>query len=158
MRAHLAEPLTVERLADRAAMSPRHFARAFVQQTGTTPAKAVERAYRTAQKRILRHDNRPIKEKNLKLFRFVTERLEPTGLFEDGEPRFPPGEEGMTEDESIKHGAFEKKPTGRELVREWDALPWVQKNQWTYGEDTGRFLRDYKHTKLRIAYSALPLR
>ncbi|HYH23179.1 MAG TPA: GlxA family transcriptional regulator [Azospirillum sp.] len=43
MRAHLAEPLTVERLADRAAMSPRHFARAFAAETGTTPAKAVER-------------------------------------------------------------------------------------------------------------------
>ena len=43
MRAHLAEPLTVERLADRAAMSPRNFARAFMAETGTTPAKAVER-------------------------------------------------------------------------------------------------------------------
>ncbi|BCG93130.1 GlxA family transcriptional regulator [Mesorhizobium sp. 131-2-1] len=43
MRDHLAEPLTVEVLADRAAMSPRHFARAFAAETGTTPAKAVER-------------------------------------------------------------------------------------------------------------------
>jgi transcriptional regulator GlxA family with amidase domain len=43
MRAHLAEPQTVEQLADRAAMSPRHFARAFRAETGTTPAKAVER-------------------------------------------------------------------------------------------------------------------
>lgn len=43
MREHLAEPLTVERLADHAAMSPRNFARAFVAETGTTPAKAVER-------------------------------------------------------------------------------------------------------------------
>lgn len=43
MRAHLAEPLTVERLADRAAMSPRNFARVFATETGTTPAKAVER-------------------------------------------------------------------------------------------------------------------
>jgi transcriptional regulator GlxA family with amidase domain len=43
MRAHVSEPLTVERLADRAAMSPRHFARAFTAETGTTPAKAVER-------------------------------------------------------------------------------------------------------------------
>ena len=43
MRTNLVEPLTVERLADRAAMSPRHFARAFTAETGTTPAKAVER-------------------------------------------------------------------------------------------------------------------
>lgn len=43
MRAHVSERLTVQRLADRAAMSPRHFARAFTAETGTTPAKAVER-------------------------------------------------------------------------------------------------------------------
>jgi transcriptional regulator GlxA family with amidase domain len=43
MREHLASRLTVERLADRAAISPRHFARAFAAETGLTPAKAVER-------------------------------------------------------------------------------------------------------------------
>lgn len=43
MRERLDEPLGVERLADRAAMSPRHFARAFAAETGVTPAKAVER-------------------------------------------------------------------------------------------------------------------
>jgi transcriptional regulator GlxA family with amidase domain len=43
MRAHLEEPLSVERLAAQAAMSPRNFARAFRAETGTTPAKAVER-------------------------------------------------------------------------------------------------------------------
>ncbi|MFI4975987.1 MAG: GlxA family transcriptional regulator [Caulobacterales bacterium] len=42
-RERLHEPLSVERLADRAAMSPRHFARAFAAETGVTPAKAVER-------------------------------------------------------------------------------------------------------------------
>jgi transcriptional regulator GlxA family with amidase domain len=40
MRVHLAGPLTVERVAERAA---RNFARAFTAETGTTPAKAVER-------------------------------------------------------------------------------------------------------------------
>jgi transcriptional regulator GlxA family with amidase domain len=43
MRERLGEPLSVERLADAAAMSPRHFARAFHAETGLTPAKAVER-------------------------------------------------------------------------------------------------------------------
>ena len=43
IRDRLAEPLSVERLADEAAMSPRHFARAFRAETGLTPAKAVER-------------------------------------------------------------------------------------------------------------------
>jgi transcriptional regulator GlxA family with amidase domain len=42
-REHVDEPLPVERLADRAAMSPRHFTRTFVRETGMTPAKAVER-------------------------------------------------------------------------------------------------------------------
>src|SRR5262249_13571683 len=42
-RERLRERLSVERLADRAAMSPRHFARAFAADTGTTPAKAIER-------------------------------------------------------------------------------------------------------------------
>lgn len=43
MRPRLDQPLTVERLAEQAAMSPRNFARAFAAETGTTPAKAVER-------------------------------------------------------------------------------------------------------------------
>ena len=43
MRDRLAEPLPVERLAAEAAMSPRNFARAFAAETGTTPARAVER-------------------------------------------------------------------------------------------------------------------
>lgn len=43
MRTNLDQPLTVERLADRAAMSLRNFARVFAAETGATPAKAVER-------------------------------------------------------------------------------------------------------------------
>lgn len=43
IREHLAEPLPVERLAEQAHMSSRNFARAFTQETGVTPAKAVER-------------------------------------------------------------------------------------------------------------------
>jgi len=41
-RAHLGEPLGVERLAEQAAMSARNFARAFRAETGVTPAKAIE--------------------------------------------------------------------------------------------------------------------
>ncbi|OYU69584.1 MAG: AraC family transcriptional regulator [Alphaproteobacteria bacterium PA2] len=43
MRSHISQALTVDRLADQAAMSPRNFARAFTAETGMTPAKAVER-------------------------------------------------------------------------------------------------------------------
>jgi transcriptional regulator GlxA family with amidase domain len=42
-REHLHAPLTVEDLAEQAGMSSRHFARAFIAETGTTPSKAVER-------------------------------------------------------------------------------------------------------------------
>jgi transcriptional regulator GlxA family with amidase domain len=42
-REHLGAPLTVEHLAERAGMSTRHFTRAFVAETGSTPSKAVER-------------------------------------------------------------------------------------------------------------------
>jgi transcriptional regulator GlxA family with amidase domain len=42
-REHLDAPLTVEHLAERAGMSSRHFSRAFIAETGTTPSKAVER-------------------------------------------------------------------------------------------------------------------
>ena len=42
-RERLDEPLTVERLAERAAMSPRNFARRFAEETGVTPARAIER-------------------------------------------------------------------------------------------------------------------
>ena len=40
---HLREPISVSALADRCAMSPRHFARVFLRETGMTPARFVER-------------------------------------------------------------------------------------------------------------------
>ncbi|WP_226582331.1 GlxA family transcriptional regulator [Acuticoccus sediminis] len=43
IRENLDRPLTVEMLADRAGLSARHFARIFASETGTTPAKAIER-------------------------------------------------------------------------------------------------------------------
>jgi transcriptional regulator GlxA family with amidase domain len=42
-REHLDTPLTVEDLAEQAGMSSRHFTRAFIAETGTTPSKAIER-------------------------------------------------------------------------------------------------------------------
>jgi len=60
MRGHLAEPLPVERLADQAAMSPRNFARAFAADTGTTPAKAVERLRLEAARTAVETSHAPI--------------------------------------------------------------------------------------------------
>jgi len=53
IRENLDKPLTVEMLADRAGLSARHFARIFTNETGTTPAKAIERLRReVARERI----------------------------------------------------------------------------------------------------------
>lgn len=110
-------------------------------------AKTVHRAYRDIQRRVLRGDNRPIKEKNLRLLRFVMERLEPAGLLEEGEPP-KDAEDWMIEPELVAYGCYEKKPKGRDLVREWDE----QYPDWAYHGDTRRFWRDYQHTRRRIAY------
>jgi len=60
MRERLAEPLGVERLAAQAAMSPRNFARAFLAETGATPAKAVERLRVEAARALVEADGQPI--------------------------------------------------------------------------------------------------
>ena len=60
LRAHLAETLTVERLAEQAAMSPRNFARAFTAETGTTPAKAVERLRLEAARTAVETGHAPV--------------------------------------------------------------------------------------------------
>jgi transcriptional regulator GlxA family with amidase domain len=50
---HLDADLTVDALAARAGMSPRNFARAFVRETGTTPAAYVEQVRIEAARRLL---------------------------------------------------------------------------------------------------------
>ena len=57
---HLGGDLSVEALAARAAMSPRNFARVFVKETGTTPAKFVERARVEAVRRALEESAEPL--------------------------------------------------------------------------------------------------
>ncbi|HEY1798934.1 MAG TPA: GlxA family transcriptional regulator [Stellaceae bacterium] len=59
-RERLDERLSVERLADHAAMSPRHFARAFAAETGMTPAKAVERLRLEAARERVESGGEPI--------------------------------------------------------------------------------------------------
>jgi transcriptional regulator GlxA family with amidase domain len=51
---HLQEDLSVGALAQRVQMSPRNFARAFVSQTGCTPARFVERSRVSAAAELLR--------------------------------------------------------------------------------------------------------
>jgi transcriptional regulator GlxA family with amidase domain len=56
---HLQEDLSVESLAGRARMSPRHFARAFAAETGCTPARYVEQARVAAAAELLRRTRWP---------------------------------------------------------------------------------------------------
>jgi transcriptional regulator GlxA family with amidase domain len=64
-RENLALPLTVEQLAERAAMSPRNFARQFAAETGATPAKAIERLRVEAARALL--DNQPLQVEDVAL-------------------------------------------------------------------------------------------
>jgi transcriptional regulator GlxA family with amidase domain len=59
---HLADSLTVAILSERAGMSPRHFARVFVKETGMTPARFVDRLRVEAAQRMLEQSSRAIKE------------------------------------------------------------------------------------------------
>lgn len=64
-RQNLAQSLSVEQLAERAAMSPRNFARLFAQETGVTPAKAVERLRVEAARALL--DSQPLQVEDVAL-------------------------------------------------------------------------------------------
>jgi transcriptional regulator GlxA family with amidase domain len=59
-RERLGESLTVERLAERAGMSPRNFARRFAEETGVTPARAIERLRVEAARDRVEGDAAPI--------------------------------------------------------------------------------------------------
>lgn len=58
---HLSEDLRVERLAARAGMSPRNFARLYAAKAGTTPAKVVESMRLAAACRALEETDLPLK-------------------------------------------------------------------------------------------------
>jgi transcriptional regulator GlxA family with amidase domain len=60
MRERLDEDLSVETLAGQCNMSPRNFARAFAAETGTTPAKAVERLRLESARERVEHTSEPI--------------------------------------------------------------------------------------------------
>lgn len=59
-RERLAEPLSVERLADRIGMTPRTFTRRFTAETGVTPAKAVERLRLEAAREAVESGQEPL--------------------------------------------------------------------------------------------------
>ncbi|RKE34835.1 AraC family transcriptional regulator with amidase-like domain [Paraburkholderia sp. BL23I1N1] len=62
MTAHLRDDLSVERLAERVQMSPRTFARRYVDEVGRTPAKTVSALRLEAAARVLAESRRPLKQ------------------------------------------------------------------------------------------------
>ena len=61
MAAHLADDLSVERLAEHVGMSPRNFARSYAARVGRTPAKTVEAMRLEAACRALEETGLPLK-------------------------------------------------------------------------------------------------
>ncbi|MEU5217537.1 DJ-1/PfpI family protein [Streptomyces sp. NPDC020807] len=59
---HPAADLSVEALAARAGLSPRHFARAFQAETGTTPGRYVDRVRLEHARRLLEESTRGVEE------------------------------------------------------------------------------------------------
>ncbi|MFF5785881.1 GlxA family transcriptional regulator [Streptomyces sp. NPDC012693] len=59
---HPAEDLSVEALAARVRLSPRHFARAFHAETGTPPGRYVDRVRREHARRLLEETSRGVEE------------------------------------------------------------------------------------------------
>jgi len=59
---NLRRDLSVEAMAERCAMSPRHFARVFAQQAGVTPARFVERMRAAAVRELLEDTTLPMKQ------------------------------------------------------------------------------------------------
>lgn len=58
---NLQRPLKVDALAEKCAMSPRHFARVFVREVGCTPAAFIERSRVSASCRFLEESGRSLK-------------------------------------------------------------------------------------------------
>lgn len=104
------------------------------------PSTTVAKAYRKAQIEVLGSSGgKPPGQKNLRLFRFVTERMQPLS-------------EAATDAGALKASGRTKMPLGKDLVREWNrAHP-----QWAYETSVGDlntrlFWRDYKRIKKTIA-------
>jgi len=86
--------------------------------------ETLRRTYREAQIRLLQGDNRRTKDKQIRLFRFVSARTDPYGIYRE-----------------------ERAKAAKALISEWD-----QENPSdAYGFDTRRFWRDYDRALLLVA-------
>jgi hypothetical protein len=117
-------------------------------------SKAVERLFRKAQIQAMgTRGGRPPGQKNLKLFRFVTERIEIADRSETNGRSRTPSVDVTVAPGSMKHPCDLKTPNGKVIVDEWNkAHPeWAYKKTITGDPDTRRFWRDYNRIKRTIA-------
>ncbi len=114
-------------------------------------ASTVYKAYRRAQKRVLRRarGGRPTGKKNIALFRFVNQRVEPFALYR-------PGYDIPNSGWMAELAAEQDLPVGRDLMREWDARcsDGTFSREWRYGNNGGtrRFWRDYHRAREAIVW------
>jgi hypothetical protein len=124
-------------------------------------ADTVRDAFYALQRRALKeHDNRTIGEKNLKLLRFVTERMDEAHLLEQDVSRNKAAR-GISLATALEGVSL---PQGGKLVAEWDNQDWVQQKQqqenkkrpkkkkqrWVYNGDTRRFWRDFRRAQRAV--------
>ena len=112
-------------------------------------SKTVEKAFRKAQIKTLGSGGgRPPGEKNLQLLRFVIERIEHLPRLDGGNNPLGAPEHMVGTELVAQYPWYRKMPNGKELVGEWnETYP-----QWSYGDDTRRFWRDYKRIRKIIAF------
>ncbi len=134
----------------------RHHAEGVIsfQVTPWVSADTVLGAFRDLQRQVLDgRDNQPIRERNLRLLRFVNDRMNPTAQLEE-DLEHVKGLDRLEILERLENLEYAKYPTGRELAKEWDRQEWVQENpeERAYGRDTGRLWRDYHRARRAMAF------
>ena len=124
-----------------------------IEATPWVSPRTVKRAFRKAQIKAVGVGGRRSGEEKLKLLRFVIERIEPLGseelgMLDDGEK--PPGApKGLWGLELVaQYPWYRRMPNGKEIVREWNETH----PEWSYGDNTSRFWRDYHRIKKAVAF------
>jgi len=134
--------------------SPQHLgARITVEASPWVSSKAVERLFRKAQIQVMgTRGGRPPGQKNLKLFRFVAERIEIADRSGTKGISPTPSADVIVAPDNMEHPCDLKKPDGRVIVDEWNkAYPECDYKTSMGDLDTRRFWRDYNRIKRTIA-------
>lgn len=112
-------------------------------------SRTVQRAFRKAQIKTQGSDGgRSLGEKNLKLLRFVIEHIEHVGTIEEGKRPLGAPKHLVGLELVAQYPLYRKMPNGKKIVSKWNE----KYPEWSYGNDTGRFWRDYHRIKKSVAF------